>query len=239
LPVRFEGQRYEVGPLDLDAIGAFEAWVESRAIDRASMTRGMVSEQAYAARLGQVARLIQAGHFACESEPFERAWASEAGQKYLLFLRLRRSHADMTEDLASRIWDGCGVEIRTVYLAASPPAQEDNGGDDDVPRLRRSGGIKLAMATLVGEPFCLTPEQAGRVTLRQWSELYNHPRDDEGRLELPPLVAGAEPLDEKKSFEEVCRKRGLPAHRISKLWADRMARRPKEQRQAMSLLHQW
>lgn len=65
------------------------------------------------------------------------------------------------------------------------------------------------------EPFQLSLEQVGRLTLWQVNNLYFRPRDSRGRLRKPP---GKPPESWEDTVKEIWRRAGLDEVRIRQKW---------------------
>lgn len=66
---------------------------------------------------------------------------------------------------------------------------------------------------LAGEPWCMTPEQIGRLDPRVVQQLYFHPRKKDGSLDLP-----GESLSEEEFFLSICRSRGYSQEEAAAKW---------------------
>ncbi|MGE3804151.1 MAG: hypothetical protein AB7K24_05715 [Gemmataceae bacterium] len=75
----------------------------------------------------------------------------------------------------------------------------------------------MLCAVLANEPYRLTLEQIGKLTLYQVGQIYFPPRDRAGRLILPARRGVAY----RELFFDVWRRRGLPEWRIVRKWQER------------------
>lgn len=83
-----------------------------------------------------------------------------------------------------------------------------------------TAGEPLSLATLAArladEPFGLTLEQIGKLTLWQVNHVYFHPRDREGKLVVVPSAG----VPYEELFWDIWRARGLPDWRIEQKWQE-------------------
>jgi hypothetical protein len=75
------------------------------------------------------------------------------------------------------------------------------------------------LATLCGEPWCYTPQEAGRLTYYQIGRILYAERDDKGLVVVRPR---GEPLSAEERFTRAWSKRGAPRWRIVELWQDEL-----------------
>lgn len=89
-------------------------------------------------------------------------------------------------------------------------------------------------AILGGEPWCFTPEQIGKLTLVQISEIYFRRRDKNGNITRDPDKVG-QALSPRAAFVKEWRKWGLSKERALELWVQKRreeAVKKKEKRNA-------
>jgi hypothetical protein len=86
-----------------------------------------------------------------------------------------------------------------------------------------AGGIPAQISQLTGEPWCLSVEEASRVSFRQYQNVYMHERDKRGNV--VPQYLDEKPADEKTVFEDAMTRRGLPHYRIAELWREQCRKR--------------
>lgn len=79
-------------------------------------------------------------------------------------------------------------------------------------------------AHLVGEPWCLTPTEIGRLTIGQVSCLYFAPRDKDGVLKIEDATQ-PRPLSPKEAFVRRWRKWGLSRERALEMWEEQRPKR--------------
>lgn len=118
--VEHKGKRYEVAPLDLDMLAAFEVWLEDNAWRRVERSRGRVSEAVYQERHDRVTAQIGSGVYAFDGASARRAAATTAGKKYLFYLMLSRANREVNEELACEIFEADAVAAQARMDAGSP-----------------------------------------------------------------------------------------------------------------------
>jgi hypothetical protein len=73
------------------------------------------------------------------------------------------------------------------------------------------------LATLCGEPWCYTPQQAVKLTYYQVKRILFHPRDDRGIVVGSPKL---HPVDRKELFARYWLRIGVPGWRVEEMWMD-------------------
>ncbi len=75
------------------------------------------------------------------------------------------------------------------------------------------------LAVLCGEPWCYSPQEAGKLTYYQIGRILYSERDERGRVQVRPK---AESQSAEERFARAWSKRGLPRWRIAELWRERL-----------------
>jgi hypothetical protein len=70
---------------------------------------------------------------------------------------------------------------------------------------------------LCGEPWCYTPQEAGRLTYYQVDKLLCADRDEKGQL---VVKARSDRLSDEERFSRTWRRRGVSRWRIAELWQE-------------------
>lgn len=87
--IKFRGKTKKLGPVTIEMLGMFDAWVERLAFEAVERSRGFIPDVQYRERLEAVIRLVAMGALQFGSVACMEAARSLAGQKYQVLLQLK------------------------------------------------------------------------------------------------------------------------------------------------------
>lgn len=135
VPYEFDGQTYQVGPVDGITKGLFESWMKAEAWDNLSrlkplVRQGVMRESEYEEARQTVVRDITGFRFSWLGRDWQAAIVTEAGLVQLLYLALARNHKDKEkaelESLASAMLTERPEEVQLLLTRLINPAAADS-----------------------------------------------------------------------------------------------------------------